>query len=78
MAVGHIACRTYDGVVEFCSGDCIPEATTWVGTSWADNLVKVAGTLWMQEAKIRSLWRDLGEAYVQEWTTFRRYYDGIV
>ena len=32
---------------------------------WA---VKVAGNRWMREAWNRSLWRHLGEVYVQQWT----------
>ena len=38
-------------------------------TRWADDLVKNAGTRWMREARNRSLWRHLGETYVQQWTS---------
>jgi hypothetical protein len=38
-------------------------------TRWTDELVKVAGSRWMRAAQDRSLWRTLGEAYVQQWTS---------
>ena len=34
---------------------------------WTDDLVKIAGHRWMSEARDRSSWRLLGEAYVQQW-----------
>ncbi|KAI8429517.1 hypothetical protein MSG28_000150 [Choristoneura fumiferana] len=37
---------------------------------WSDDLVKIAGSRWMRKAQDRSEWRALGEAYVQQWTTF--------
>jgi endonuclease/exonuclease/phosphatase family metal-dependent hydrolase len=37
---------------------------------WTDDLVKVAGVRWMRVAQDRSLWHSLGEAYVQQWTSF--------
>ena len=47
----HIARRTDDdGVVKFYSGGHVPEGTAWVGsppTGWADALVKIAGTRWI-------------------------------
>ena len=42
-------------------------------TRWADDLVKVAGTRWMREARNWSLWRHLREAYVQQLTSFGLY-----
>jgi exonuclease III len=39
-------------------------------TRWTDDLSKVAGSRWMRAAQDRSLWRSLGEAYVQQWTSF--------
>lgn len=39
-------------------------------TRWTDDLVKAAGIRWMREAQNRSKWRCLGEAYVQQWTSF--------
>ena len=39
-------------------------------TRWTDDLVKVAGIRWMRVARDRSMWRHLGEAYVQQWTSF--------
>ncbi|XP_028175804.1 uncharacterized protein LOC114364024 [Ostrinia furnacalis] len=39
-------------------------------TRWTDDLVKVAGSTWMQAAQDRSLWKSLGEAFVQQWTSF--------
>lgn len=38
-------------------------------TRWTDDIVKVAGTRWMQLASCRSLWRSRGEAFVQQWTS---------
>ncbi|CAG4978815.1 unnamed protein product [Colias eurytheme] len=35
---------------------------------WTDDLKKVAGIGWMRYAEERENWRDLGEAYVQQWT----------
>jgi hypothetical protein len=35
---------------------------------WSDDIVRVAGTKWMQMAQDRELWRKMGEAYVQHWT----------
>ncbi|KAI8441229.1 hypothetical protein MSG28_014878 [Choristoneura fumiferana] len=37
-------------------------------TRWTDDLVKAAGSRWMQAASNRSNWRSMGEAYVQQWT----------
>ena len=39
-------------------------------TRWTDDLVKAAGIRWMRVARDRSMWRHLGEAYVQQWTSF--------
>ncbi|KAI8441772.1 hypothetical protein MSG28_005461 [Choristoneura fumiferana] len=39
-------------------------------TRWSDDLVKIAGLRWIRKAQDRSEWRALGEAYVQQWTTF--------
>ncbi|KAI8424369.1 hypothetical protein MSG28_002896 [Choristoneura fumiferana] len=39
-------------------------------TRWSDDLVKIAGSRWMRKAQDRSEWRALGEAYVQQWTSF--------
>ena len=39
-------------------------------TRWTDDLARVAGIRWMRDAQDRSLWRRLGEAYVQQWTSF--------
>ena len=36
---------------------------------WTDDLVRVAGSRWIQMAWDRSLWRSMGEAYVQQWTS---------
>ena len=38
-------------------------------TRWSDDLLKIAGRRWMQAASDRSLWKSLGEAYVQQWTS---------
>ncbi|KAI8433841.1 hypothetical protein MSG28_015795 [Choristoneura fumiferana] len=38
-------------------------------TRWSDDL-KIAGSRWMRKAQDRSEWRALGEAYVQQWTSF--------
>lgn len=38
-------------------------------TRWTDDLVKVAGSQWMQAAQDRSSWRSLGEAYTQQWVS---------
>ncbi|CAG4968657.1 unnamed protein product [Parnassius apollo] len=37
-------------------------------TRWSDDLVRYAGSRWMQVAQDRALWHYLGEAYVQQWT----------
>ncbi|XP_062528975.1 citron rho-interacting kinase isoform X4 [Bombyx mori] len=37
-------------------------------TRWTDDLVKSAGSRWMQVAMDRSHWKSIGEAYVQQWT----------
>ncbi|KAI8438044.1 hypothetical protein MSG28_010696 [Choristoneura fumiferana] len=39
-------------------------------TIWSDDLVKIAVSRWMRKAQDRSEWRALGEAYVQQWTSF--------
>ncbi|KAI8424129.1 hypothetical protein MSG28_002725 [Choristoneura fumiferana] len=39
-------------------------------TRWTDDLVKAAGVRWMQAAANRSNWRSVGEAYVQQWTSY--------
>ena len=36
-------------------------------TRWTDDLVKIAGSRWMQAARDRLKWRSLGEAYIQQW-----------
>ena len=33
---------------------------------WTDDLVKIAGSRWMQVAMDRSRWRSIGEGYVQQ------------
>jgi hypothetical protein len=35
---------------------------------WSDDLRKTAGGSWMRVAEARARWRDIGEAYVQQWT----------
>ncbi|KAI8429308.1 hypothetical protein MSG28_007805 [Choristoneura fumiferana] len=35
-------------------------------TRWMDELVKVAGSRWVQAAANQSNWRSMGEAYVQQ------------
>ncbi|CAH2239727.1 jg6796 [Pararge aegeria aegeria] len=35
---------------------------------WTDDLKKVPGSDWMRKAAVRVRWRDLGKAYVQQWT----------
>ena len=35
---------------------------------WTDDLVKTAGSRWMQVASDRSRWKSIGEACVQQWT----------
>jgi hypothetical protein len=35
---------------------------------WSDDLHRTAGRSWMRVAKDRARWRDIGEAYVQQWT----------
>lgn len=35
---------------------------------WSDDLRKTAGRSWMREAIDRTKWREIGEAYVQQWT----------
>ena len=37
-------------------------------TRWSDDLVRCAGSGWMRKARDRSLWKSMGEAYVQQWT----------
>ncbi|KAI8433376.1 hypothetical protein MSG28_015417 [Choristoneura fumiferana] len=63
---GHIARRT--------DGRWGQKILEWpVGrppTRWSDDLVKIAGSRWMRKAQDRSEWRALGEAYVQQWTSF--------
>ena len=47
----------------------------WVGLGTrrkGPDLIIVAGTRWMREARNRSLWQQLGETYVQQWTSFLR------
>ncbi|KAI8437283.1 hypothetical protein MSG28_011657 [Choristoneura fumiferana] len=39
-------------------------------TRWTDDLVQVACSRWMQAASSRGNWRSMGEAYVQEWTSY--------
>ncbi len=36
---------------------------------WTDDLIKVAGSRWMQVASNRPIWKSMGEAYVQQWTS---------
>ena len=38
-------------------------------TRWTDDLTKIAGSRWMQVASNRPIWKSLGEAYVQQWTS---------
>jgi hypothetical protein len=35
---------------------------------WSDDLRRTAGRRWMRVAEDRARWRDIGEAYVQQWT----------
>ncbi|KAI8441232.1 hypothetical protein MSG28_014881 [Choristoneura fumiferana] len=59
-------------------GQKVLEWRPWTGrlavgrppTRWSDDLVKIAGSRWMRKAQDRSEWRALGEAYVQQWTSF--------
>ena len=39
------------------------------------DLVKTAGSRWMQVASDRSPWKSIGEAYVQQWTATGCYDD---
>ncbi|KAI8434898.1 hypothetical protein MSG28_003374 [Choristoneura fumiferana] len=38
-------------------------------TRWTDDIVRIAGTRWMQVACCHSLWRSKGEPFVQQWTS---------
>jgi hypothetical protein len=35
---------------------------------WSDDLHRTAGRSWMRVAEYRARWREVGEAYVQQWT----------
>jgi hypothetical protein len=35
---------------------------------WSDDLRRTACRSWMRVAEDRARWRDIGEAYVQQWT----------
>jgi hypothetical protein len=35
---------------------------------WSDDLRRMAGRSWMRVAEDQARWRDIGEAYVQQWT----------
>jgi hypothetical protein len=35
---------------------------------WSDNLRRTAGRSWMRVAEDRARWREIREAYVQQWT----------
>ena len=35
---------------------------------WTDDLVKTAGSRWMQVASDLSRWKSIRKAYVQQWT----------
>jgi hypothetical protein len=35
---------------------------------WSDDLRRTAGRSWMRVAEDRARWRDIGDAYVQQWT----------
>jgi hypothetical protein len=68
---GHISRRTDDRwgkrVLEWrprlCKRNVVrPQAR------WSDDLRRTAGTSWMQVAMDRARWREIGEAYVQQWT----------
>ncbi|PZC77123.1 hypothetical protein B5X24_HaOG203677 [Helicoverpa armigera] len=37
---------------------------------WMDHLDKVAGKQWLRVAEDRANWRTLGDAFVQQWTSF--------
>lgn len=37
---------------------------------WTDDIVKSAGKHWMRAASDRTRWKSLGEAYVQQWTSY--------
>ncbi|KAI8437213.1 hypothetical protein MSG28_010537 [Choristoneura fumiferana] len=39
-------------------------------TRWTDDLVTAAGSRWTQAAASRSDWKSMGEAYVQQWTSY--------
>jgi hypothetical protein len=67
---GHLARRT--------DHRWTTETTTWKPrgkrkrgrprTRWTDEIAKVAGKEWMKKAQDRDKWRNLGEAFVQQWT----------
>uniref|UniRef100_A0A2H1V8J9 SFRICE_022039 n=1 Tax=Spodoptera frugiperda TaxID=7108 RepID=A0A2H1V8J9_SPOFR len=38
-------------------------------TRWTYDIVRVAGSQWMQVAACCSTWRTKGEAFVQQWTS---------
>ena len=40
----------------------------YLNLEWIDDLVKTAGSRWMQVSSDRSRWKSIGEAYVQQWT----------
>jgi hypothetical protein len=35
---------------------------------WSDDLRKTSGRSWTRVAEDRAKWRELGEAYIQQWT----------
>jgi hypothetical protein len=35
---------------------------------WSDDLRRTAGRSWMRVVEDQELWREVGEAYVQQWT----------
>jgi hypothetical protein len=35
---------------------------------WSDDLRRTAGRSWMRVAEHQAWWREIGEAYVQQWT----------
>jgi hypothetical protein len=71
MFVYHVSHRT-----DNCWGKRVLEWRPRLGkrsvrrpqTSWSDDLCRMAGRSWMRVAEDRAKWRELGEAYVQQWT----------
>jgi len=34
---------------------------------WIDEIIKLAGIRWMKVAEDRTLWKNLGEAFILQW-----------